>query len=265
MIPQDPTTEKPVDLDESGLFGILTAPKNPLRTGLILINPGLIHRVGPHRLYVELSRRLAKSGYASIRLDQSGKGDSDVREHAVAEGSILADITAAAKQLHAACGCTEFLLGGLCSGADDTLQAAPRVEGLTGIIMIDGYAPRSFKYLAHRYWRSVRRRMVSRNISRRSRNAADSLDLRNWETPRQMSERIRSLLEAGVHIFALYTSGASDYYSYSRQLTSSIEAPVSGRLITEYFFPEATHLFPVTAHRERLIGLIDKWARENFT
>lgn len=71
-----------VELDLSGKFlrGIEHMPENnkqlPLPIAVIL--PGMDGtKVGPHRLFTELSRRLAGLGIASIRYDFLGGGDSD--------------------------------------------------------------------------------------------------------------------------------------------------------------------------------------------
>jgi len=48
--------------DAQGLVGVITdppGPAGPSRPGVILLNAGVIHRVGPSRLYVNLARALA--------------------------------------------------------------------------------------------------------------------------------------------------------------------------------------------------------------
>src|SRR6185295_20136065 len=68
------------------LVGIVTDPPGfvPSRSaggplGAILLNAGVIHRVGPSRLYVYLARELAALGCVAARFDHSGIGDSTVR------------------------------------------------------------------------------------------------------------------------------------------------------------------------------------------
>ncbi|MCH8830022.1 MAG: DUF1549 domain-containing protein, partial [Planctomycetes bacterium] len=46
---------------------------------VILLNSGLIHRVGPNRVYVKIARRLAAEGFVAFRFDFSSIGDSLVR------------------------------------------------------------------------------------------------------------------------------------------------------------------------------------------
>src|SRR5438045_1954876 len=65
------------------LVGIVTEPttQHPhlARQAVILLNPGIVHRVGPGRIYVKIARALAKMGFVILRFDLSGIGDSAVR------------------------------------------------------------------------------------------------------------------------------------------------------------------------------------------
>ncbi|MGH7928173.1 MAG: alpha/beta hydrolase, partial [Candidatus Binatia bacterium] len=62
------------------LVGILTDPPEAKRStrlpGIILLNAGIIHRVGPNRMHVKIARTLAPMGFVVVRFDFSGIGDS---------------------------------------------------------------------------------------------------------------------------------------------------------------------------------------------
>src|SRR3954447_26582491 len=64
---------------EQQLAGIFSHPEASAvpaaRPAVVLLNAGVLHRVGPHRLHVQLARRLAALGFASLRLDLGGIGD----------------------------------------------------------------------------------------------------------------------------------------------------------------------------------------------
>ena len=67
------------------LSGVVTEPSGPARsTGVLLLGAGLLHRVGPARLHVELARALAAAGLPVLRFDYSGIGESEVRADALA-------------------------------------------------------------------------------------------------------------------------------------------------------------------------------------
>lgn len=122
------------------LTGVLTRPAGGRASdlpGVVLLSPGLLHRVGPNRLYVKLARALAAEGYHVLRFDFSGQGDSPPRgDHLPIEQGAVAETGAALAQLAALSGCARFLLIGHCSGAIFSLLTAfadPRVIGVVAI------------------------------------------------------------------------------------------------------------------------------------
>ena len=65
------------------LFGILTTPDDDVRVDdapiALILNAGIVHRVGPFRIHVDIARQLAAAGFSTLRLDLSGLGDSAPR------------------------------------------------------------------------------------------------------------------------------------------------------------------------------------------
>ena len=260
-------TERPVDVDaRSGLFGLLTHPeRQSSSTGFILLNAGILHRVGPFRLYVDIARALAKSGFPSLRLDQSGKGDSDFRANCSLTESKNADIVAAAECLTYETGATEFVVGGLCSGADDALQLAHNLPDLRGLLMFDGYAPRNARYFVNRYGPKLLdvRSWLNRLQGNTSTNPAKA-NLREWAPREEMLGHYAQALDRGVKILAIFTSGACGYYAYANQLSSALPSVQANALLTERYFPTATHVLSSTAHRRMAIDELSTWATRSF-
>ncbi len=63
------------------------------RPAAVILNAGIVHRVGPNRMFVTLARRLAAAGTFVLRFDLSGIGDSETRNDGLAPfDSSLADI-----------------------------------------------------------------------------------------------------------------------------------------------------------------------------
>jgi pimeloyl-ACP methyl ester carboxylesterase len=116
------------------LVGILTEPAevNNERPAVILLNAGLIHRVGPSRLYVKIAKTLAEMGFMSLRFDFSGTGDSRAREdHLPFIRSAIDEAQEAMNYLQETRGIERFLLIGHCSGAGFSFLTAcedPRVS-----------------------------------------------------------------------------------------------------------------------------------------
>lgn len=128
-------TERPMVIaSDPLLFGIVTEPPKgeARRGGVILLNSGGDHHIGPRRMYVSLARRWARQGYVVLRMDLAGLGDSGVRPGRAVNETFppraIDDVRAAVDCLRSRFAVTEVTLGGMCSGAYHALRAA--VEGL---------------------------------------------------------------------------------------------------------------------------------------
>ena len=124
------------------LVGIITDPPPAARgtslPAVLLVNAGLVHRVGPNRLYVKLARSLAALGCVVLRFDLSGLGDSTVRDdHLPFDQSAVSETQEAMDALRVARGVEHFLLSGLCSGALIALTTASCDARVVGVIPIN--------------------------------------------------------------------------------------------------------------------------------
>ena len=120
---------------EEALQGVLTMPANrpvvPL--GVVVVVGGPQYRIGSHRQFVILARRLATEGYPVLRFDVRGMGDSEGEPHGFEQ--LEADIDAAIAAMVGMTGVERIVLWGLCDGASASLMYAgatrdPRVAGL---------------------------------------------------------------------------------------------------------------------------------------
>src|SRR5262245_12387971 len=137
---------------EGQLVGIVSHPadERPRTAGtptVIVLNAGVLHRAGPHRLHVALTRRLAQLGFPGVRLDLGGIGDSVASSNATTfRESAVADTRAAMTGLRETLSAGRFVIFGVCAGADNALATALVDERVAGIVLVDAavYAtPRS--------------------------------------------------------------------------------------------------------------------------
>lgn len=123
--------------DNGQYFGVLSEPKNQpsgkKNKCVILVNSGAIHRVGSNRVHVLMARYYSTLDYSTFRLDIPGLGDSytddlsiENKEHIKGSEEF---VTMALNYLSKSCGFSNFIIGGLSSGAFYAYNAALRIDG----------------------------------------------------------------------------------------------------------------------------------------
>jgi exosortase A-associated hydrolase 1 len=130
-----PYSERPVwiDCDGERMLGILAEPGPRAASGLgvLIVVGGPQYRVGSHRQFVLLARRLAAAGHVCLRFDCRGMGDSEGNPRTF-EG-VASDVRAALDFLCAWARVRTVAIWGLCDAASAALMfgaADPRVGGL---------------------------------------------------------------------------------------------------------------------------------------
>jgi alpha/beta superfamily hydrolase len=123
---------------ERTLFAIATEPaERAVGTetsghGVVLLNTGATHHIGPNRIYVDLARYWAARGFIVLRVDLAGLGDSNTRDGETANqvypSGALYDVGVAIDFLRRRRGVRNVTLVGLCAGAYHALRAA--ISGL---------------------------------------------------------------------------------------------------------------------------------------
>jgi exosortase A-associated hydrolase 1 len=116
------------------LVGVLSLPAAPADTAVILVVGGPQYRVGSHRQFVVLARTLAAAGYAVLRFDYQGMGDSSgpAGDFLTAEPGIRAAIESLQSHVQQV---EKIVLWGLCDAASAALLYVhetqdPRITGL---------------------------------------------------------------------------------------------------------------------------------------
>lgn len=277
--------EKAVKFGSNGsLVGIVTEPApgstSDGKPAFVMLNSGILHRVGSCRLSVRLARALSAQGFTCLRFDYSGIGDSDQRRDALPfEQSSVLETREAMDYLAKSKGVKEFVLMGLCSGADmahETAVVDPRVIGL---MMLDAWAYRTTAhYVLHyarrlfrwRVWRhsiKVRWQML-RGTYRGWRNPDPvqgvELEVATYVRvfpPRERVERdLKAFVERGIAMYCVWTGGLAEY-NHQGQYAASFPSVNFGRLLREEYLPEADHIITGLQQQEYLLAHVAGWAQ----
>jgi pimeloyl-ACP methyl ester carboxylesterase len=272
------------------LVGILTAaasssPAADARPMVVLLNAGIIHRVGPNRMHVELARSLAAAGHTVLRFDLSGIGDSEPRTDGLAPlDASLADIREVLDWLEAVRGAKRFILVGLCSGADQALLYAGDDPRVVGLALLDPSLPRTrgFYYRhwgrrllslrtwlsvasgRHPLWQRVLRRLGVGKAEEQGPVAAPDLD--SLEVRKILEQAYLAVLRNGVRLLAVFAGTAGREYriNYKEQMLDAFPDVSFGDALQLEYFREADHTFSAERYRSELLGLIQGWIDAQF-
>jgi hypothetical protein len=279
-MPDHVLTEEPLQFGEGGrLFGILTLPSVPPCNAqalpvFVFLNAGLLHRVGPYRLYVRLVRNLAQMGFSSLRVDLAGRGDSSERFGLTNQQSVAADYEEIVGVLESRLGRLRLVLGGLCSGADDAIRLARADQRVIGMLLLDpvcslddGFRARAviMKYTnPARYLVWLKRRLnLLATLPRENWNDSEMIDpltLRDAPTGEQLRAAFEAICERRGRVLSVFTQYATQYYNQLGQLGRTLDVVGYQRFCTEIFWPQMAHTYTLELHRRRLIEEIKNWA-----
>lgn len=259
-----------------GLVGVLceSAPGVALAgaPAVLMANVGVNHRVGPNRLWVELSRRLASAGIPALRFDLSSMGDSEPRpgnDSELERGR--ADIADAMDALASRGVATRFVLVALCSGVDPAHVVArddPRVVAAT---FIDGYAHRTtgwylrqntMRYLQPRRWRLLFRRAVQRIRNGPQRPKPPPIYTRQYPDAKTLEHDYGVMVDRHVGLFFVFTGGMEPRYNHAGQFYEMFQRDFRPHVQLEYL-RRADHVFFNNFERERLLKRLVGWITDS--
>ena len=286
-----------IDTGDSTMFGILSRPLAPLPSdglGLLVLNSGSVHAIGPNRLWVTLGRRWALRGMTMLRIDVSGIGDSPPRPGAefnvVYSPHAADDIAAALRFLAAQPGVTECHLMGLCSGAYHAFKAAVAGQTVASALMIN---PLTFfwtdgdrlsdvkdyeilesaskyltKLLTDEPWRKLVRGqldvgLICRVLLRRLWMQLTPLlseAARRLRIPmtQDLARELGAAAGHGIELRFVFAAGAPGFAMLRQQSGGAIARLQARHAATLDFLGGADHTFTRLEARERLIQVLDK-------
>jgi pimeloyl-ACP methyl ester carboxylesterase len=281
--------EEPLQYGEGGQsMGILTLPITSPRHGkelpvFVLLNSGLLHRVGPRRLYVLLARGLSQLGFASLRIDLAGTGDSTKRSGLTHEQSVVTDFEQIMSILETRLGQVPIVLVGLCSGADNAIKLTLRQPRVVAMILLDPACWRDAGFTTRAMVRTAtdltaklfnpmvpfRRRVKkilkgdwAREALKENRTEYDLLSQRESPTREQMREAFHLIRQRDGRVLSIFTNYALSYYNQKGQMDRVLSLGGYQKFCTELFWPDVQHTYPLEVHRLRLVKTIKSWASD---
>ncbi|WP_339028197.1 alpha/beta fold hydrolase [Bradyrhizobium symbiodeficiens] len=262
----------------ASLMGILSRPsaEMPIRgPAVVLLNTGIAHRVGHHRMYVTMARELAALGHIVFRFDFSGIGDSAPRGGTLNPiDAHQADLGEALDWLTTSCDVNEVILVGLCMGAEIALRFGHSDPRVSGLVLLDPEIPPTARFYAN-YTRRRLMRLNSWLSFFRGRGLVwDGLVARTRSAFRGVASQVESAGRQSIHgeLGQLYlrtferkmnvlivVAGQSLEGRYRDQLFDAFpDIPLRGWISLEYF-DQADHTFTSGNIRSALQALILRW------
>ena len=121
------------------LTAIAAIPAQPATRGVLVVVGGPQYRAGSHRQFTLLSRALAADGFAVLRFDYRGMGDSSGAMRDFED--VDADLRAAIDQFYVTVpGLKDVVIWGLCDGASAAMFYAERDPRVAGLVMLNPWA-----------------------------------------------------------------------------------------------------------------------------
>ena len=249
-----------------GLIGILHAGAAiaSQETAVILLNAGMVHRIGPHRGSVELARAVAGAGFPVFRYDQSGLGDSPVSRQVSAERR-HEELKAAMELVNARTGATRFVVGGICSAADDAFHLATLEPRVQGVLLLDGLAYRTPGYWLRHLPPRVFNPVKLWNWWRSRSHAQPGMEnFRDWPSRQDAIAAVKGMVSRDVRMLFVFTGGAYRYFNHAGQLPAALGGAIESRQVSSEYWPDCDHTFYLKRDRSRLQQRVISWLSQEY-
>lgn len=246
-------------------------------TAMILLNSGVIHRVGSCRLSVLLARAVCTAAnIITVRFDFSGIGESDARRSALTADEVaVAEVIEVMNYLAQHKKIERFILYGLCSGAYASYRTALKDPRVIAIAQIDGYCYSSWKTYWHHFvprllsgarWASVVKRLLGLKKTV-SGAAVSGIEAKFFEVPNfgnfppqaEVTEGLNQLVKRQVRFFNLFCR--SEHYNYANQYKDCFSPVKFGSLLELLYLPNASHILAEPEDRALVIERMTAWVK----
>jgi pimeloyl-ACP methyl ester carboxylesterase len=273
------------------LVGIVSAPPEPRHPSLpavLLLNAGLLHRVGPNAIHVQMARRLAAEGFPVLRFDYSGIGDSPSQQQPGRfDARAVTETVAAMDFLATRFGSRQFVLVGFCRGGTIAFQSALQDPRVSGVFLVNAtivredtmvhtlryaiaktqlrfYATKVFslkswaRFLLGKSDYTAIKSSVSRPLARMAGKGRDE--------PRDAAtlEACRQLSSSGVRQALIFSEASPEWALLQLGIPGGSAALASLRELNIQVVPGADHVFTPLWAQAHLVKLLKEWLGAGF-
>ena len=274
------------------LVGLLTEPdpshKQSDVPAMLILNAGLLHRVGPNCLYVKLARCLAQHGFPVLRFDFSGIGDSLVDNSAISFAErALYEAREAMTLLTDKMKIQNFVPIGICTGADVAFALAVHDNRVVGAVSINGSLQDSDidqetsrqigTRIQFRYYRKqlFNPKSWSRFVTGKSNLWAILASTVNVLRPREHTTKKPSasienmktmgdLHDRGVNLLAIFSEGSSAWDLANFAFGGDAKKLTKFKNIQLEYVQRCDHVFTPLWSQDRLLHVVHQWACERM-
>ncbi len=269
---------------------------------VILLNAGLIHKVGPNNLHVKIARALAINNVASFRFDFSGLGDSEkLGNNNNSEEVKFSEIKMAMDLIHTKSGINKFILFGICTGAEDAFFTALIDDRVVGIIPVDGIYQKREDLIKIEQIASIKCsiRYYKKNMFNLNRwlkiifGKSNVLSKKNFKIAfylgkavlKRFCQKIFSvnnlpqrevaneefnidnwllLFNRGVYLYLLFSEGSEMTDIFNLTISRQLQNSEHNNILKLDIIKDVDHTFTCLWSQELLIKLICNWVNNNF-
>jgi hypothetical protein len=162
-------------------------------------------------------------------------------------------------------GYDQFMLFGLCSGADDAVVAALEDTPIVGVSLTDGCGYRTPRHSVGFVWRKYVPKIftlrkwwdlvigVLKKQDKSTLIMPQGLDIREFPDQEQSVREITMLIDRGVKLQFCYTNGVIDYYNYERKFYDMFPTLQSRDEISVSYHPQWNHTVKLREDREEFV------------
>lgn len=283
--------ETPLRFGENNrLAGILCEPVDRfIGVTVVILSTSYDYQIGWGRMNVQLARRLAEAGVATLRFDSAGIGDSPPvpgrKAQVLYDDSQIEDAELAYEALKSLGLAEKVMVVGRCSGAYTAFQAALRGPHWKGCISINPYAFHwRFIGLPHplkEYWtkftepglvarirdgridlKAAAVNILVRLIDRAAQYCGGifpglpKITRRN----RKVHQAFRKLADMGTRLTIVYSEGDEAMDTFLINFGSNAEGLATFPNTRLHFIPNADHNLTPSPAREKLFGIVEEEA-----